>query len=126
MPNRIQEFVTSAISKPIEGTVTPSEANAVSGDVSLTAGIAEAGPFIPQLGRPIWLNLSGTFTGTCQLLRSTDGGETKFPLTTGNGVAKPIWTTPLNAAVAEDSVATASYWLMIEIASGSLSYKMEQ
>jgi hypothetical protein len=37
--------------------------------------------FIPVPGRPVMLSLSGTWTGTVKILRSTDGGSTRLPLT---------------------------------------------
>ena len=51
--------VVAALSAPLVGTI------AASGGV---------GPFAPQLGRPVWLTLSGTWAGTVQVLRSIDGG----------------------------------------------------
>lgn len=60
------QMMPRATSTPITGTST-------------TAAIV--GPFTPQLGRPITVALAGTWSGTAQLLRSTDGGTTKLPLT---------------------------------------------
>ena len=34
------------------------------------------GPFVPDPGVPIWLSLSGSWTGIAQVLRSVDGGIT--------------------------------------------------
>ena len=42
---------------------------------------AQVGPFQPVAGRPVMLALSGSWSGTVKVLRSTDGGATKLPLT---------------------------------------------
>ena len=94
------------------------------------AGTASAsgvvGPFVPELDRAIWLSLSGTWTGSVQLLRSTDNGATKLPLTYGDGTSRPAWSTALQSAVASETVAGASYWLGITLGSGGVVYRMEQ
>jgi hypothetical protein len=60
--------LTAATSTPLTGTST---------------GAQTVGPFTPVLGRPITLLLSASPWpgGSAQLLRSTDGGTTKLPLT---------------------------------------------
>ena len=60
--------LTAATSTPLTGTST---------------GAQTVGPFVPVLGRPITLALAASSWpgGTAQLLRSTDGGVTKLPLT---------------------------------------------
>jgi hypothetical protein len=108
----------------------PITARLVAAGSTPLAGSAAAsgivGPFLPDLDRAIWLNLSGTWSGSVQLLRSTDGGATKLPLTYGDGTPKPSWTMPLQAVVASETVAGASYWLAITVASGTVAYRMEQ
>lgn len=94
----------------------------------LTGTIAAGGtsePFTPQLDRPIWLTLSGSWSGTVRLLRSTDAGVTKLPLTYGDGSPKPTWTGPMQAPVAEESVVGATYYLEFT-GTGTLEYRMEQ
>lgn len=82
--------------------------------------------FAPQLGRPVWLALSGTWTGTVTLMRSADGGVTRAPVTYADGSARPAWTGNLQAPVVEESVAGALYYLSITVTSGSVGYRMEQ
>ncbi|MFZ2994708.1 hypothetical protein [Sphingobium sp.] len=84
------------------------------------------GPFTPQLGRAIWLTLSGVWAGTVQLLRSTNGGVTRLPLTFADGSVKAIATTNINAPVAEETVQGATYYLSATLSSGTLAYRVEQ
>lgn len=91
-----------------------------------TAASGTLGPFQPVLGRTIWLTLSGSWSGTVQLLRSSDGGTTKLPLTYGDGSAKPSWTGAVQAPVADETVDGATYWLGVTLRSGTLTYRMEQ
>ena len=83
------------------------------------------GPFTPQLARAIWISLSGTWTGTVQVLRSTDGGATKLPLTVA-GASWGSFTANCNEPVAEESDAAATYYLSITLASGSVTYRVAQ
>ncbi|HEY0314926.1 MAG TPA: hypothetical protein VGC28_01520 [Sphingomonas sp.] len=108
---------------PITGLTLAASSTPLAGG---TAAAATVGPFAPQLGRAIWLTLSGSWSGSAQLLRSTDGGATRLPLTYGDGTAKPAWTGNLNAAVAEESVVTATYWLALAPTAGTVSYRLEQ
>lgn len=83
------------------------------------------GPFAPRAGRAVVLVLAGTWTGTVKLLRSTDGGVTRLPLTAmgqpygsfAANICEPVW---------EESEAAAVLYLDIVLASGSLSYRMGQ
>ena len=109
---------------PVSSSMGASGAAALTGTTS--AASATLGPFVPRLGRAIWVSLSGSWSGSVQLLRSTDGGTTKSPLTYGDGGAKPAWTGALNAPVAEETVSGATYYLGVTLASGSLSYRVEQ
>jgi hypothetical protein len=102
----------------IAATSTPLTGNANNATV--------AGPFAPQLGRPIWLTLSGSWSGTAQLLRSTDDGMTKLPLTYSDGAVKASVTGNVNAPVAEESDAAATYYLSLAPASGTVSYRVAQ
>lgn len=115
--------VSEAQPLPTAATMTASPVPALSGTSSAAA---VAGPFTPQLGRAIWVSLSGVWTGSVQLLRSTDGGATKLPLTYSDGTVKALWTGNANAPIAEETVATATYWLSIAPVSGTVSYRLEQ
>lgn len=93
------------------------------------AGLATAsgvfGPFAPRLGQPVMLALSGTWSGTVRVLRSTDGGATKLALT-ALGQPYGIYTANLCEAVWEDGEAGAALYLDVTIAGGALTYRMGQ
>lgn len=97
----------------------------VVGSVS-TAGTTVVPLGSPVLDRPIWLTLKGSWAGNVTLLRSTDGGATKLPLTFGDGSPKPTWSGNMQAPVAEESVSAATYYLSFVRTSGTLEYRMEQ
>lgn len=93
--------------------------------VGTASGASLAGPFAPAPGRPVVLALSGTWTGTVRLMRSTDGGTTRLPLTVG-GLPWASFTANCCEAVWEESVSGAELYLDIALASGALSYRVEQ
>lgn len=90
-----------------------------------TAASTVAGPYQPALGRGVVLTLSGSWTGTVKVLRSTDGGTTKLPLT----VAGDVWglfTGNACEAVWEESEALARLYLDVTLTSGTLNYRLAQ
>jgi hypothetical protein len=80
---------------------------------------------LPAVPGPLTLALSGTWTGSVRLLRSTDGGTTKLPLTIGgaewgryrSNACEPVW---------EESESTARFYLDIQLSSGTLTYRLAQ
>lgn len=89
------------------------------------AASGAAGPFVPDLDRRIYVTLSGDFAGTVRLLRSTDGGATRLPLT----VAGRPWgrfTGPVNEAVWTESEAGATLYLSAQLTGGTLTYRVSQ
>ncbi|MET0179061.1 MAG: hypothetical protein ABW194_01095 [Novosphingobium sp.] len=74
---------------------------------------------------PLTLALSGTWAGSVRLLRSTDGGTTKLPLTIAGAewgrfranVCEPVW---------EESESSARFYLDIVLSSGTLTYRLAQ
>jgi hypothetical protein len=107
---------------PVALTLATAVSAALSGSATTSASV---GPFIPQLGRAIWITLAGTWTGSVQVMRSNDGGATLLPLTAG-GAPWGGFTTNCNEPVAEETVAAATYYLAIAIASGTVSYRIAQ
>lgn len=99
-----------AVSMPLTGTATSS---------------VIAGPFTPDLGRPIWLTLSGSWRGSVQVKRSVDAGATKLALTAA-GTAWGRFTANACEPVAEESRQGATYYLDIVLVSGSLDYEVAQ
>ena len=59
------------------------------------------------------------------MLRSTDGGTTRLPMTIG-GSGWGSFQGNCNEPVAEESVAGATYYLAIAVTSGTLSYRVTQ
>lgn len=102
--------------------VSPASGAPLTGSAS-TSGMA--GPFELKPSRAVILVLSGTWAGSVRVLRSTDGGATKRPLTVAGG-AWALFTANACEPVWEESEAGASLWLDITLASGSVSYRMAQ
>jgi hypothetical protein len=116
-----------AVSHAAPLPVAPGIAAAASAPLVGTAGASTvAGPFAPQLGRPIWLTLSGSWSGSVQLLRSTDGGTTRLPPSYADGSPRPSYAGAVNAPVAEETVAGATWYLAVALTAGTLSFRMEQ
>lgn len=107
---------------PLPVTTSPAAATALTGS---TAASGVFGPFQPAAGRAIMLSLSGTWVGTVKLVRSTDGGVTKLPLTI-NGAAWANFTTNCCEAVWEESDSTARFYLDVTLTSGTLAYRLAQ
>jgi hypothetical protein len=104
----------SAVSAPAPAALTGS-----------AAASNVVGPFTPTSAKPVVLALSGTWSGTVKLLRSTDGGTTKLPVTAAGQVwgvfsancCEPVW---------EESVAGAALYLDIVLGSGTVAYRVAQ
>ena len=107
---------------PVRAARQPAAAPALAG--SMTAS-GMAGPFVPELDRPIWVTLSGDWSGAVELLRSTDGGVSTFPLTTG-GTRWARFTANANEAVADESEAGATYYLSATLLGGTLTDRVAQ
>lgn len=109
-PLPVAQRMTAASVAPLTGSTTISAISAA---------------FTPDLGRPIWITLSGTWTGTVTVRRSVDDGVTRLPLT----VAESPWgvfTANAQEAVGEESVAGARWYVDVALTSGSVDYRMEQ
>lgn len=116
------EAVTASRTTPLPVTVQPpAPTAAIEGTITSSARSAA---FTGRPGLPIWITLSGGWSGSVQVLRSTDGGATKLPLT----VAGQRWaqfTGPANEIVAEDAVPGASSALDADV-TGTLQYWIGQ
>lgn len=95
---------------PLAGTAT---ANAV------------VGPFPPLSGRPVILSLTGTWAGIVRVLRSTDGGTSKLPLTVA-GSPWAVFNAPCCEPVWEEVSPGAELYLDITVSSGSVTYRIGQ
>lgn len=83
------------------------------------------GPFTPNSSKPVILALTGTWSGTVKLLRSTDGGTTKLPLTAA-GQAWGVFSANCCEPVWEEAAIGAALYLDIAISSGTVSYLVGQ
>lgn len=106
----------------VSGGTTGSVPPALSGS---TAVAITAGPYAPLAGRPLVLVLDGTWTGTVRLLRSTDGGTTRLPLSLG-GAPYATFTANICEPVWEENEAGATFYLQLTPASGSILYRLAQ
>ena len=84
-----------------------------------------AGPFVPLRDVPIHLELSGDWSGTVALQRSTDGGATRSGVTAG-GLPWATFTGNANEVVWQEGELGASLYLDIAITSGVVSYRVSQ
>jgi hypothetical protein len=106
----------------------PTQEQPFAASPALTGNLASSsiiGPFQPRTGRAVVLALSGTWTGTVKLVRSTDGGATKLPLTAG-GLAYGSYTANVCEPVWEESEAAALLYLDVTLTAGSVTYRMGQ
>jgi len=96
---------------------------------SAVAGTATAsgivGPFVPVVGRAVILALQGSWSGTVQVTRSTDGGLTRLPLTVA-GSPWAVYAANCCEAVWDESDLTARLYLEVTLASGSVTYRLAQ
>lgn len=89
------------------------------------AATGQAGPFVPAVGRPVVLSLTGTWSGTVRILRSVDAGVTRLPLTIGGetwgefaaNACEPVW---------EEYEDGARLYLDITLSAGTLTYRVAQ
>ena len=86
---------------------------------------AVAGPYTPVLGRSVVLVLSGDWTGAVSVLRSTDQGLTKLPITIG-GTPSAVFSTNCCEPIWDESEAGANLYLNISLTSGTVNYRIAQ
>jgi hypothetical protein len=83
------------------------------------------GPFFPKRGRAVTLELTGTWTGSVAVQRSTEGGTTKTGLTAG-GVAWGVFTGNTGGEIVweEGDEQDARLYLSITRDSGTVVYRL--
>jgi hypothetical protein len=107
---------------PVRAVSQPSTATVLAGSIAASGTV---GPFVPELDRPIRLTLSGSWSGTVEVRRSIDAGAVKLPLT----IAGDLWgrfTANANEAVAVENEAAATYYLVVTLTAGTLTYRVAQ
>ena len=93
--------------------------------IGTTAVSGVVGPFTPNSNKPVVLALSGSWSGTVKVVRSTDGGATKLPITAA-GMAWGVFSTNCCEPVWEEAVSGAALYLDIVLNSGALTYGVAQ
>lgn len=110
-------------------TLTITSQNGMAATSTPLAGVQSAnallGPFAAQVGRELWLSLSGSWTGSVQVLRSVDGGATKLPLTIG-GQAWATFSANCNEQVSTETSGGATYYLQFVMSTGAVTYRLAQ
>lgn len=81
------------------------------------------GPFAPMLGLPVTVVLAGDWQGAVQLMRSTDAGASRHPLTAG-GAAWGRFSANACEAVWEESDPDATLYLQVDLTGGTLEYRL--
>lgn len=121
---------------PLPVAVISSAVQPVNGSVAITlpttpplVGTASAsamlGPYVPVVGRSVMLTLTGTWSGSVQVLRSVDNGVTKVPLTVG-GATWALFTVNCCEAVWDESEAASTLYLQATLSAGTLNYRIGQ
>lgn len=121
--NGDSQQVSSSMPLPVTVAATPVATPAPLTGTAATSSLV--GPFSPALHGAVMLSLTGTWSGQARLLRSTDGGSTKLPLT-ALGQAYGLYTANVCEPVWEEGEAGATLWLDITLTSGALTYRMGQ
>ncbi|WBH17906.1 hypothetical protein [Sphingomonas radiodurans] len=107
---------------PVRTVAQAAGTAALGGSIAVSGMV---GPFLPALGHPIRVTLSGSWSGVVEVLRSADGGATMLPLTAG-GERWGRFTANANEMVAEEYEAGASYYLGVTLQAGTLNYRVAQ
>lgn len=119
------DFTLSPVSADKPLPVCPVSVPAPSALVGSASASTVTGPFAPNSDKPVIVALTGTWSGTVKLLRSTDGGTTKLPLTAA-GQAWGLFTANCCEPVWEETVIGAALYLDITLGSGTVNYRVGQ
>ena len=93
---------------------------ALAGETSVSQMI---GPFTPTTGMPVIVVLAGNWSGSVQVVRSTDSGASFHRLTAG-GAPWARFFAPACEQVWEETDPVASLYLDIQLSSGTLAYRL--
>ncbi|MGH6785382.1 MAG: hypothetical protein ACREBO_01010 [Novosphingobium sp.] len=83
------------------------------------------GPFAPVAGTPVTVQLSGTWSGSVQLARSSDNGASRWPVTAA-GLEWARFTANACEQVWQESEAGVLLYLDVTLSSGTLVYRVAQ
>lgn len=119
------DFTLSPVSADKPLPVSPVKVPAPSALVGSASASTVTGPFAPNSDKPVIVALTGTWSGTVKLLRSTDGGTTKLPLTAA-GQAWGVFAANCCEPVWQETVLGAALYLDITLGSGTVNYRVGQ
>jgi hypothetical protein len=117
---------------PMVRKMDPATSAQINGTVTSGSGQTLFGPFVPEVGRVVYMKAKGAAApGSVQLLRSADGGVTKLPITVvGNQLylynASNTTGTIVNEDVDCPESGSLTYYLLINLSSGSVTYSLYQ
>lgn len=115
--------LTVSQSKPLPiAPVVVNKPAPLQGNASISG---QVGPLALLPRQPVMLTLSGAWTGTVTMLRSTDGGTTRLALTAlgqpygqfTSNTCEPVW---------EEAEDAAALYLDIALTSGAITYRLAQ
>ena len=115
-------LVTAATPLPVGGAAPFAIPAPLTGATALPL---VAGPFAPAPGRPVHLQLGGSWTGEVRLQRSVDGGVTRADLTAG-GLPWGRFTGNANEPVWHEGESGATLWLDLAPTSGTVTFRVSQ
>ncbi|MDP3906644.1 hypothetical protein [Novosphingobium sp.] len=129
VPSRAVAFAAPDASSQLVSTATPLPVTAMEPAPPALTGTASSsiqiGPYQPALGRPVVLSLSGVWSGSARVVRSTDNGATRIPLTIG-GAAWAEYSSNCCEPVWEEFEQGAALYLDLTITGGTLNYRISQ
>lgn len=129
IPPHAVAFSGDGGSAQLVGHASPLPVSAVAPTTTPLTGQAEAtgtfGPYYPISGRSVILSLWGNWSGTVQVMRSTDGGATLLPLTVG-GSTWALFTANCCESVWDESEPGATLFIKAMLTSGALNYRLAQ
>lgn len=119
------QIFTAATSTPQIGSATSSGVTPSSGTATFAGSVATIGPLIPQLGRVLYVQWTGTWTGSVYVGTSTNNCVTVIPLTAA-GATWGSYTGNANEPVDLPMSASNQYCAIATITSGTLNYTVTQ
>lgn len=108
--------------KPLPVQTVRQSPNALIGTLS---GAATSGPFAAVPGLPIVVALGGEWQGTIRLLRSSDGGASKMPLS-ASGIALGYFSQPGVEQVWEETQEDITFFLQADLSAGEAIFEVSQ
>lgn len=114
--------VSAASPLPVDPRTRPSGAEPLVGS---TDAALVAGPFTPDGASPIAVTLSGDWSGSVRLLRSSDGGATRHALRVA-GLDWGVFTANGTEQVWSESEGGATFWLDVAPTAGTCAYRVSQ